>query len=185
MLAAVVVAGASGCSLGPSQPTAAPAPTSATSTVTTTPSSSRPRPIKLDGIDPCSLLPAQQKAQFGLDSPDVAIDTNPAQAFNNAPRCFWNTTHQAFAFELVTSKGVSAFTAGQIDGKVSTAAPINGFPALTIIPPVDDQCYTAVDVADGQMLIATIQVPDNQASTMCDFVHQFAQVGMNTLTSRN
>ena len=92
---------------------------------------------------------------------------------------------RAYAFELITYEGVSALSDNPSNGKVATAAPINGFPAITATPPVPQQCYVAVDVADNEFLLATIRADPSHVSSMCDLVHQFAQAGMDTLLSRH
>ena len=177
----VAVTVMAGCSNGGGQPT--PQTNTFTSaTAAPSSSSSRPRSIALTGIDPCSLLTPAQKAQFGIDP--SRVNTDPAEAFNNAPRCFWSTDQDAYAFELITSEGIGAWTNGTRQGKVAQQAPIDGFPAISITPPTPQACYTAVDVADGQYLLATIDTDVADTPKMCELARQLAQAGMSTLESR-
>ena len=180
-IAVAVTTVLAGCTGGGGQPS----PQTVTHTSTTTPAtsaSSRPRSISLAGLDPCSLLTPAQKTQLGLAS--ARVDTSPAKAFNNAPACSWITDGDGYSFELITTEGISAWTSGTRQGKATPSAPINGFPTLSVTPPVPQQCYTVVDVADGQYLLAYIGADQADAATMCDLVHTFAAAGMATLTSQ-
>src|SRR5919109_3942694 len=47
----------------------------------------RPREVRLDGVDPCSLLTAEQRAELGLDRPPV-FDLGPSRLYNGeVPLC--------------------------------------------------------------------------------------------------
>lgn len=144
--AVLVVMLASACSI---QGSAGPA-------ATATSSEERPREVRLDGVDPCSLLTEQQRAELGLDGRPV-FSQAPVGLYEGVevPSC----TTGGFApravtvgVSLVTSVGIERFTSGELAADLRPIG-VQGFPALVVVPiRFTDYCTVVVDVARGQLL---------------------------------
>jgi hypothetical protein len=147
-------------------------PTSATSAPAT-----RPREIRLDNVDPCTLLPEAAWPDYSLDKPG-----EPSTDDKGAATCEWYADSGYMDVNLVTYEGVEA-QEGRL-GQIEPTDPINDFPTYTItLPDDDDACFIAVDVAEGQYL--DIQVALYKATrditAICDYAHKFATSIMSTL----
>lgn len=121
-------------------------------TTTTAPSlSPRPEEIRLDDVDPCAVLSADQRVQLSLDNPPNAYVES---SFGNAKACTMrsNISGNVVRLALVTVEGVGVWLSenAQVDAKPTTVA---GFPGLTVrTPGMDNVCNVEVDIADGQFL---------------------------------
>jgi hypothetical protein len=142
----------------------------------------RPRELKLDGRDPCAVVP---KSDWGTFSIDVAI---PEQDPNlRSPACFFNSSKGAFSIVLVVTEGVDAWAPGKRTAQPANVAPVRGFPSISLLRPTSTtQCDIAVDVAQGQYVLATVVIDLNDLSNVperCTYAHQFAETAMNTLVA--
>jgi hypothetical protein len=152
LLLVAALAVAAGCSATPVPGTPAPAagPSVETGGLELPP---RPREIRLDGVDPCSLLTPEQRAELGLAGAPLPYDSKvpyfvgPACSFSGfEPRAI------AVSFALTTGNGIDALLAPDAVKDELTATTIAGFPAVLARPRIPDFCSIDVDVAEGQLL---------------------------------
>ncbi|WP_275591756.1 DUF3558 domain-containing protein [Lentzea nigeriaca] len=152
-----------------------------TESTSTRPSSGRPREIKLDGKDPCQLLTAEQLPSLKIDRPGRPGN---APAFK-AKDCSWTVTGADSRLAPVTSEGIEVWTGGKRTGQAEQTEPIATFPAISVTVPSDqDRCDVAVDVADGQYLLATFSVSPSFRDRFpkpCDGARQLAEAAMQNL----
>lgn len=109
----------------------------------------RPVDLPLDGIDPCEVLTAQQRARLGFDREPLSA-TEPS--FSDAATCnFRNSTAKVGArLSLVTTESMDVWTSDATQVR-ATPTVIAGFPALVVrTPELNLACNVAVDVADDQ-----------------------------------
>lgn len=174
---------AAGCT-GSEGGTATPGTSNTTSVAESTspkPSSTRPREIKLDGKDPCSLLTKDQLLQLAFNRPGRS-GTEPTL---KSPYCAWTVSGPSVQVITVTNEGIEAWTSGKRTGQPQEIAPVVGFPALTVAVPSDEsRCDVLVDVANGQYLLVNYSVisdtPDRFPKP-CDGGRQVAEVIMQNL----
>jgi hypothetical protein len=169
------------CATAPAQPST-PNPAAASALP------SRPREVRIDGVDPCSLLTVAQRAELGLDQrPD--FDRSPSLLYPGVvsacvtgglePRAI------AVGVSVVTTAGIEFFTSGQLDAEVRPTQ-VNGFPAAVAMPTrFSDFCSVVVDVARGQMV--DVQARDGGRSPpipqeqLCRDAEQAAVAAIDTL----
>lgn len=147
----------------------------------------RPRNVPLDGIDPCALLSVEQRSQFELDRPPLP-DTQPSEG--NAPTCDFNNSKASIGVVLIssTANGVGVWLDGTRGGTV-TPLMVAGFPAMQIVEERQDipLCLVAVDVADGQQLIAQDSPSFSDPASLeqrCADAAMYAEAAMETLVTR-
>ncbi len=151
----------------------------------------RPREIRLDGVDPCSLLTAEQRAALDLTS-EPHFSTSRVELFNgDVPTC---TVHSSgpssvvVGIGLVTTVGMERWSDPGLQAHVRIAD-VAGFPALVTIPTNSDSyCGVEVDVAHGQLLdVQALNGDDISAeaqTALCDRAAQSATAAMHTLVAR-
>lgn len=174
----VLVAGCNTVSTGePRAATSSAASTGGQPATSSSAAPSRPREVPLDDVDPCTLLPQADYGKYHLDKAgERGADDR------GAARCAWFGDVGYMAVTLVTYEGVSA-QQGRL-GELSPADPIDDFPAYTVTVPTDENaCFVSVDVADGQNLRiqAGLYSLPAEATSSCDYAHQFATSLMSTL----
>ena len=116
----------------------------------------RPREVRLDGVDPCTLLTAEQRAALGFES-EPRNGTIAASALyrGDVPIC----TMRGFTGEassvgigVVTTAGIDLWTTGSLDADV-TPTTVGGFPAVVAVPRrFTEYCSVDVDMAPGQLI---------------------------------
>ncbi|HWI01473.1 MAG TPA: DUF3558 domain-containing protein [Propionibacteriaceae bacterium] len=115
----------------------------------------RPREVRLDGVDPCSLLTAEQRARLGFDSEPRASKPNVELFRGEVPTCTIRGPYPDVALLIsgtVTTVGVERWFERDIaaDLRPTTVA---GFPSIVAAPTrFTDYCNVEVDVAVGQLL---------------------------------
>ena len=161
------------------------------STPTQVPAPPRPREVRLDGVDPCSLLTAEQRAGLGLTS-EPRTSTAYVELFRGDVRtCTMrgrSPESVLLGISAVTTVGIERWQEADLAAQVrpTTAA---GFPALAARPPqLTDYCSVEVDVAAGQLLDVQFgggspQSPIPQEE-LCRRAEQSADAAMVTLLSR-
>jgi hypothetical protein len=169
-----------GCTTLPGQPApAAPAPAQP----------QRPRDVPIDGVDPCSLLTEEQRAELGLDGRPV-LDRSPTNLYPGGdvpacvvsgfePRAIW------VAVSLVATTGIERYTAGELLVDVRPAE-VQGFPALTAVPrDFTEWCSVIVDIAPGQLIDVQFAdgggMPPIPQEQLCDDAAVAADRVMGTL----
>lgn len=179
--ATLLAALAGGCtSVSSGDPRPAGSATGASEDTTTSAPQTRPREIQLDGIDPCTLLPQADYADFELD----AKPGEPKKDDQGAAKCLWQGDLGYMSALLITYEGIES-REGKY-GQIEPADPIDDFPAYYgTLPNDDNSCFVFVDVADGQHL--DIQVGLDFAPTdrpTCEYAHDFAASIMSTLVQQ-
>lgn len=191
-LVAAVAGLAAGCT---TTSAGAPRPTSGPSTSqsggpgdTSAPQSSkpnagpaRPRELRLDGKDPCALIPQADRAKFYLERPGEPKQNKQYKS----PECSYSTDVGGFFLVTVLTEGIEKWTDGSRRAKATAVALVAGFPAISLTIPEQRQgCDVAVDVAEGQYLLATVIVISSKAAQVperCEYAHQLAESAMKTL----
>ena len=173
----------SACTSPTATPTAAPPSPPASSAPSLPP---RPVELRLDGIDPCTLLTAAQRSTLGI-GPGQASPTSPSDSTVQGAACLWLTVEQHPA------EGYTATAVLNQGAEVALSAEplrsVDGFAATTTASIGSDPrhfCGLLVDVAPGQALSATYSdVTQGQAGltrqTACDNAQRLAEAMLNTL----
>jgi hypothetical protein len=181
LLAASLAAGLAGGCTTVSTGDPRPAGSVATSEDTTTSAPpTRPREIPLADVDPCTLLPQADYANFELDDKPG----KPGKDDKGAANCLWQGDLGYMGVTLVAYEGIEA-QEGRY-GQIEPTDPIEEFPAYDgSLPNDENRCFVFVDVADGQYL--DVQVGLDSAPTdrpTCDYAHDFAASIMSTLVQQ-
>jgi hypothetical protein len=149
----------------------------------------RPRDVRIDGVDPCSLLTEAQRAELGLDArPRLDVGPLPPYPGRGIPLClFGGFTPRAVsvAVSVVTTAGVEIFTSGELVAELQTVR-VAGFPAAVARPTRNgDFCTVIVDVAPGQTLDVNFRSSDPQPAAsqqqLCAAAGRAAEAAMSTL----
>ncbi|GAA3880952.1 hypothetical protein GCM10022243_51970 [Saccharothrix violaceirubra] len=153
--------------------------TSAAGTKSATP---RPKAIKLDGIDPCTVFTPAQTSQLKTVR-TTRDDSDLLKNGSQAPLCNYGTTGapwHSYGVGLVTSAGIDYWDeSGNIDVK---AVEVSGYRAATLgLSGVDAFCAVVVDVADGQQLYVDYHVDDQSQDVMCQNAAKGAELALATL----
>lgn len=151
----------------------------------------RPREVRLDGVDPRSLLTPEQRTELGLDG--VPRYTNPQTALfgGNVPTCTITGLRDrpiALGVGAVTTAGIERWQRSDLAAEVRFTT-IAGFPAMVAIPTrAVDYCSVEVDVAAGQLL--DVQLSDGGGQppipqhALCARAEQVAETLMWSLIAR-
>ena len=154
--------------------------------------SARPREVRLDGVDPCSLLTQEQRQVLGIDRPPSPSE---GESFEGAVGCDFGNTDEESGYLIipVTTQGLAEYVA-TAEGQIPvTPLEIAGFPAVEIRKPPDAGgnlfCLIGVDVADGQFLLGSFgQVfpsgPPLPMDTVCAEAVEHTTAAMTTLLSQ-
>lgn len=176
LLAVCLLAAACASTPAPAPP---PPPTSA--------APQRPREVRLEGVDPCGLLSAGQRAELGLTSEPRSSKAYVALYRGEVSTCTVRGSSGLLGISLVTSTGIERWHEGGLAARVRPAKTA-GFPALTVVPTqATDYCSVEVDVAAGQLLDVqfgggTPQSPTSQ-DDLCRQAGKAADAAMTTLLS--
>jgi Protein of unknown function (DUF3558) len=151
----------------------------------------RPREVRLDGVDPCSLLTPEQRAGLGLDS-----EPRPTRSYvelfrGNVPSCTMIGLEPAavgIGVSAVTSVGIERWQEGDLAANIQPTR-VSGFPALIATPArYTTYCNVEVDVAAGQLLDVQFSDGGNHPSIpqadLCRRGQQAAEAVMATLLAR-
>ncbi|MFL6140382.1 MAG: DUF3558 domain-containing protein [Labedaea sp.] len=141
----------------------------------------RPQELRLDGKDPCALVPQSDWPKFYIDKPG-----KPGQDETfKSPDCFYSNNVLGLGIALVVTEGINKWTDGSRTATAQQVAPIEGFPAISVTRNNDKYtCAIAVDVANGQYLWADVNLTPSKASQVperCEYAHQWAESAMRTL----
>ncbi|MDR6596622.1 hypothetical protein J2S66_005006 [Saccharothrix longispora] len=134
----------------------------------------RPGELRLDDVDPCAVLSADQRVALSLDNPPSAYVES---SFGNAKACTMRSTisGNVVRLALVTVEGIGVWLDenAQVDARQTT---VNGFPGLTVrTPGMDNVCNVEVDVAEGQFLDVMFRDGGNEKKAKQDTLCQGAQ----------
>jgi hypothetical protein len=152
----------------------------------------RPREVRLDGVDPCSLLTADQRRTLGFES-EPRNGTIAASALygGDVPIC----TMRGFTGEassvgigVVTTAGIALWTTGDLDAEV-TPTMVGGFPAVVAVPRrFTEYCSVDVDLAPGQLIDVQFRDGGNRPPIpqrdLCDRAVETAEAAVTSLLTR-
>jgi hypothetical protein len=186
--AVLALAVVSGCAL-PTRPSSPPA--GVTSTAPTVPGKAfplRPREVRLNGIDPCTLItPQLRKEMYDLADDGTHERTHDALVSSNCNMLTYGDPTYFFGVRLVTSQGADYYLPSPRTQLINVA----GFGALQQ-PGLHDLtgntgCLVIVDVAPGQSLwisFGTLDPPPPGYQKMCDKVNVAAASIMQQLLAK-
>lgn len=141
---------------------------------------SRPRQLRLDGVQPCSLLTAAQQQQLQTHNPKAAFDNGL-----KAPVCDFYLNGGLYSLGIVTNDRASSWTDGSRPGQATNQAPVAGFPTVSHTDDLDPgACDVIVDTADGQYLVANMRIlpgAESRFPEKCSGGHQLAEAAMANL----
>lgn len=143
----------------------------------------RPRDLKLDGLEPCSLVTHDQSKQLGFDLEPRSRTTDDRF---KAPACVLEQSQEPFDsldILLVTTEGVEPWLSGErnVDAWLVT---VGGYPAVDYKTKgtEDEECVTSVDVADGQQMIVDFQaLEETDYHQLCQKTEQVAATALQAL----
>jgi hypothetical protein len=180
VIVVVVLLLLAGCTTTGGQAEPAP-PTSAAPT--------RPRDVRIDGVDPCSLLTEQQRAELGLDGRPV-LDRSPSRLYpgSEVPACVtrgFEPRAISAGITLVPTMGIELYTSGSLSVDVMPTE-VHGFPGVIAAPlHFTEWCSVIVDVAPGQLLDVQFadggRTPPIPQPQLCDDAGVVADRAMSTL----
>jgi len=157
-----------------------------TSATTSKEPSERPRDIRLDGLDPCALIPEADQPEFYIDKPGTPQENKTLKS----PQCIWTGTEVgAFDLTLVTTGSLEKWLGSNDAVESKDVEPIEDFPATEIHlkgQRNNNPCDVAVDVADDQFLVVTALIDELDLSKVpgpCEYAHDFAESAMSTLVN--
>jgi len=109
----------------------------------------RPREVRLDGVNTCSLLTSAQVAQLGLEGSGLRDQRYGEDS------CGWSGFEPRAISTLISavpSRGIEAYDTNPSHNHVAVLE-IRGFPALQLSYTTrSDNCAVGVDVASGQVV---------------------------------
>lgn len=188
MLAAVVViaAAVSACTTGGEKgnPTPAPQSTGSSNNDSGTKLPARPQALKLDSVDTCKLLTADQMKQISAVSADpVQLDLVEGK---KSPSCDYGSDG-GFGYQVgaVTHNGVSYWLqgGGNVDAKVIKVGDY-GAVQVQLKGGSGFDCSVAIDVADGQQLMVSYiptTTKEKDQSVLCGKAEKAAGLALSTL----
>jgi hypothetical protein len=149
----------------------------------------RPRDVRIDGVDPCSLLTDEQKSALGFETLTF-VDSSPSALYpgGDIPLCAirgYEPRAISLGLSMVTTAGIELFTSGQLAAEVRPVT-VGGFPAVVAVPTgFTKYCSVIVDVAPGQLLDVQFsdggRVPPIPQDRLCSDAEQVADAAMATL----
>lgn len=141
----------------------------------------RPRELRIDGKDPCGLVPESDWTYFYIEEPGNLKHNETYKS----PECLYINEVGNFSIVLVVTEGMEVWFERKRRSQPGDTEPVAGFPAITLsIPDWDHRCNVAVDVADGQYVLASVSLSDRKRSSVpepCEYAHQWAESAMKTL----
>jgi hypothetical protein len=151
----------------------------------------RPREVRLDGVDPCSLLKPEQRAELGLTSEPAYSNAYVELFRGEVPTC---TIHSSrpdaviLGIGIVTTAGIERWQDPSLSADVRPTA-VADFPAVVTVPTQSNAyCGVEVDVADGQLLDVQVldggDVPPVEQDDLCERAARSADQVMRTLVAR-
>ncbi|MEJ2854762.1 MULTISPECIES: DUF3558 domain-containing protein [unclassified Saccharothrix] len=177
-----------GCTTGQAgNPTPETGSTGASKTTTATSAASdRPKAVKLDGLDPCKALTADDQKQLGT----AAVNAEPSELIPGvaSKACSYVTAagvtpRYTYTVDLVTGKGYDHWKGGGNQDVAPTE--VSGFPAkqVTFKGTTNFECSVAVDVADGQHLFVQFRPVgrDTAQDQLCRNANKGAELALATL----
>ena len=151
----------------------------------------RPREVRLDGVDPCSLLTPDQRAGLGLTSQPSGSKPYVSLFMGDVPTCtMYSSSPGAVLLGVgtVTTVGIERWETADLAAPLQPVA-VEGFPALIAVPtPSSTYCSVEIDIAAGQLLDVQIadagDSPPVPQADLCRRATSAAKDMVQTLTSK-
>jgi hypothetical protein len=151
----------------------------------------RPREVRLEGVDPCSLLTAEQRAALGFTS-EPHFSVSRVELFHgDVPTCTVHSQGSSSAVVgvgLVTTVGMERWLDPGLNAQ-TRVVDVAAFPGVITVPiSSKSYCGVEVDVAAGQLLDVQVldggSTPPIPQTSLCDRALDSAIAAMQTLTAR-
>ena len=148
----------------------------------------RPREVRLDGVDPCSLLTPEQRTELGLETAPRS-STSYVELFQGEVSSCTMLGFQPDAvgvgISTVTTAGIERWRETDLAARVQPTS-VTDFPAVVAVPiRSTTYCSVEVDVAAGQLLDVQFndggRRPPVQQDELCRRAEQVAVAAMTTL----
>lgn len=184
MCAAVLGVLLAGCAT-PVPGTPSPAPGSAPPAVDLPP---RPREVRLDGLDPCTLLTGSDRRELGLDQRPV-LDVAPSALYGGVTQLCsiggFEPRAISVGVELSVTGGIELFFRPGVRSEIRPIE-VEGFPAVVAVPvQITDFCTVVLDVAPGQAVDVQFadggRVPPIPQDLLCSDAQRVAALVMVNL----
>jgi uncharacterized protein DUF3558 len=152
----------------------------------------RPREVRLNGVDPCTLLTRDQRNELMLDSePLNGVLASSGVYKGDVPTCTmrgFGSKATSMGVGLVTTTGIDIWTAGDLAADVMPIR-VAGFPAVVAIPTrFSEYCSVDVDVSAGQLVDVQYRDGGNQPQIpqrdLCGRARACAEAIMFSLLAR-
>ena len=184
LAAGLFLAGCTAEEPGDPRPSSGDGSVSSASEAPTTTRSSRPKEIKLDGIDPCKTLSADQMRELSVSEPE--LQENNLSGIGKIPLCDYagiGSPRFGYGIGVVTSTGIEHW---QGNGNVDVErTDVSGYPAAQVLLSGTStvMCTIAVDVADGQHLLVDFNPQGDgfPQDKMCQNAKKAAELALVTL----
>jgi hypothetical protein len=153
--------------------------------------SARPRDIRLDAVDPCSLFTPDVQKQLGITRP-LKADKGASYVFTgDVPACDARgdaSTAFSVSVTLAIHDGIELYQPGRVVGSL-TPKRFQGYPALLLKPSkMTDNCAVLVDIAPGQILAVMYadggNTPPTPQDELCLHAEQATNLTMVELLRR-
>jgi hypothetical protein len=169
-LGAALLFSAAGCAPAASPPAPSPPPPSAAPT--SSPFPPRPAELRLDGVDPCTLLSSAELARLGVQLVSGFDDADQFRSLS----CQWANSGGTLPEKNWVARAIVKQGAGYALGNTAPVqvVQVGGFSAVQTSSPYQNantECILAVDVARGENLWVQF---DNRAGDFPGIDHQVA-----------
>ena len=149
----------------------------------------RPAELKLDAVNPCSLLTTDQLKQLKVNR--TRERANGTTTYKGAKECVLNVTEQEpyydYVISAVTTEGIAPWLSGKRNVDVELVS-VGGYAAARYDirgeGPTSSDCTTSIDVADGQQLMVSmspISLKVFSQEQICQMSEQAAGLVLTTL----
>ena len=115
----------------------------------------RPHELRIDGVDPCSLITERQRAELGLD-PRADPFVDDSRLYGGAvPSCLFQARSPravTVSTRIVTTVGVERFLGTDIEAELRVTS-AERYPVVVALPrAAHDYCSALIDVAPNQLV---------------------------------
>lgn len=158
--------------------------TTSSDVATTSPSkaASRPAVLKVDGLDPCKGITADQMKELAVDR--AARNDSALIKKGDVPVCDYRSRADGFSYGVgyISNEGVSYWRSGSgnVDRKDVT---VGGYDSVrTNLTGASNRCSFWIDVADGQMLYVDYAPLETKSlDEVCGKAQKGAELALATL----
>jgi len=141
----------------------------------------RPRELRLDGVNPCTLFPEGRRPEFEVNQPPVGPSMNGKMV-----DCSFSSQTGGVSIDVDTQRGAAYFL-GDTKSSFGVAIAVADFPGVSGYPKAIERstCFVEIDVADGQNL--SIQYNDRRRpgpAVLCPIAQKVALVALDALKAQ-